>query len=409
MRMTRREFLLALPATAGVAGCLGLDARTAATPLAAAALSESNAALAFDLFGRLRTQPGNIVYSPLSVAASLALASAAANGTTLDEFQRVLHWSGEPAALHPAVATLQRQIAAGMVQSGCELRAAYALWTPKTLPVSREFRSIVRSNYDGAWQTTEFAQPDAAARDINNWAELQTAFKIKELAKPDDLGTPVRLVLASAIYFKGLWAKTFPRASSAYDAFHFADGTKSPAMFMRHSARHRLAEGDGWQMLELVFAGGALAMFVLMPRAAAGLPAVEASLTVETFQRLMHDLQPQSVIVSLPRFRIATTWNLRDALTDLGLRRAFQLGEADFSRLSARDSLALSAVIQKSAIDVVEEGAEVSKETGTVGKPQSAAKAASDPKVFAANRPFLFAVRDAASGSMLLLGRVEKP
>ena len=33
----------------------------------------------------------------------------------------------------------------------------------------------------------------------------------------------------------------------------------------------------------------------------------------------------------------------------------------------------------------------------------------SDPKVFAADRPFLFVVRDSASGSLLLVGRVEQP
>jgi serpin B len=377
-------------------------------PLEAASLAQSNAALAFELLGQLGKQPGNFVYSPFSVATSLALASAGAGGPTLEEFQRVLHWSGEPAALHAAVSTLQRQIAAGTAQSGCELHAAYGLWTPKSSPVTSEFRALAQKTYEGAWQTADCAQPESAARAVNSWIELHTAFKIKELVKPEDVGVQTGLMLASAMYFKGLWAKTFPHSSSAYDSFHAAGGVKVPVTFMRQSARHRLAEGDGWQMLELAFAGGALAMLVILPRANDGLPPLESSLSLEFFERMRNDLQPQPVIVSLPRFRVSSNWDLREGLMALGLQRAFQSGEADFSHLHAHDPLALSSVIQKCAIEVTEEGAEVSKDTGAAGKSPSAVKAASDPKVFAADRPFLWAVRDSTSGVLLLMGRVEE-
>jgi len=161
-------------------------------------------------------------------------------------------------------------------------------------------------------------------------------------------------------------------------------------------------------MLELAFAGRALAMLVMLPRANDGLRAFESSLNLEFFERMRNDLQPQPVIVSLPRFRISSRWDFRESLTALGLQRAFQPHEADFSRVHAHDPLALSSVIQKCAIDVTEEGAEVSKETGMAGKSPSAAKTASDPKVFAADRPFLWAVRDSTSGVLLLMGRVEK-
>jgi serpin B len=377
-------------------------------PLEAASLAQSNAALAFELLGQFSKQPGNFVYSPFSASTSLALASAGASGPTLEEFQRVLHWSGEPAALHPAVSTLQWQIAAGTAQSGCELHAAYGLWTPKSLPVTNEFRALAQKTYEGAWQTADFAHPESAARAVNSWIELHTAFKIKELVKPDDVGMQTGLMLASAMYFKGLWAKTFPRSSSTYDSFNAAGGVKVPVTFMRQSARHRLAEGDGWQMLELAFAGGALAMLVMLPRATDGLRAFESSLSLEFFERMRNDLQPQSVIVSLPRFRISSNWDLRESLTALGLQRAFQVHEADFSHLHAHDPLALSSVMQRCAIDVTEEGAEVSKDTGVAGKSPSEAKTANDPRVFAADRPFLWAVRDSTSGVLLLMGRVEK-
>ena len=65
-------------------------------------------------------------------------------------------------------------------------------------------------------------------------------------------------------------------------------------------------------------------------------------------------------------------------------------------------------MIEKSAIEVNETAAN-SAAADRVRTRDSGARGAADATDFIADRPFVFAVRDATSGCVLFLGRVEKP
>jgi len=75
----------------------------------------------------------------------------------------------------------------------------------------------------------------------------------------------------------------------------------------------------------------------------------------------------------------------------------------------AREPLWLSAVAQKAFVDVNELGTEAAAATGvavegTIGLPQG-----STVPVFRADHPFLFAIRDVQTGTILFLGRYVQP
>jgi serpin B len=107
------------------------------------------------------------------------------------------------------------------------------------------------------------------------------------------------------------------------------------------------------------------------------------------------------VAVSIPRFEM--TWGteeLKGALRKLGMASAFDPGTADFSGMSEGGGLFIGYVLHKAFIEVNEEGTEAAAATA-VGMLK-----ASMPTVFRADRPFVFAIRDRGTGSVLFLGRV---
>jgi serpin B len=403
--MTRREFFCALPATAGLAGCLSLDPRWT-PPLTAedVALSESNAAVAFDLFAQLKNREGNLVFSPFVTTAALAMSSAAAGGATQSEFERVLHWPPQNASAHPSFAALQRHIAAGTAQSGCELRAAYSLWAATSLAIRKEFRRVAERHYAGGLQAVDFAQPESAARAINHWAEMQTAFKIKELIGASDLADDARMALISAVSLKGLWAQSFPRAETTIDSFRLSDGRKIPVNYMRHTSQHRYAESEKRQVVELALAGGNLVMHIILPRTLEELAVVESAFTRESYDLILQELQPRELAVALPSIQFKCAFRMREPLAALGLESAFRGETADFSRLCSTPGLALHTVVHKAAVEFTEEG---SQPPSAIARKRSPGKV--EVKNLVADRPFLFAVRDTSSGSLLLLGRVADP
>lgn len=109
----------------------------------------------------------------------------------------------------------------------------------------------------------------------------------------------------------------------------------------------------------------------------------------------------------MPRFKFAAEYRLQEPLKQLGMVRAFMLpgaAGADFSgmSLSGKAELSISEVYHKAFVAVNEEGTEAAAATGVVGL-----KGEADPTPqFAGNRPFLFLIRDAASGTVLFVGRV---
>jgi serpin B len=59
-------------------------------------------------------------------------------------------------------------------------------------------------------------------------------------------------------------------------------------------------------------------------------------------------------------------------------------------------------------VDVNEEGTEAAAATAVIARP-TAAPPGGEPVEFRADRPFIFAVRDRKTGSILFLGRVANP
>jgi serpin B len=61
--------------------------------------------------------------------------------------------------------------------------------------------------------------------------------------------------------------------------------------------------------------------------------------------------------------------------------------------------------VHKAFVDVNEEGTEAAAATGVV----ATAESATSVKMFRADHPFLFAIRDRKSGNLLFLGRLTSP
>jgi serpin B len=166
-------------------------------------------------------------------------------------------------------------------------------------------------------------------------------------------------------------------------------------------------EEPGLQVCELPYRGRDLSMVVLLPPAGQ-LGALEARLAREGLDPVAGRLRPRTVNVALPRFRIEAQFGLNDPLIALGMRDAFSPGRADFSGMTGTRDLFVSAVVHKAFIEVNEKGTEAAAATGAV-MTLTAMPVAEEPAVFRADRPFLFALRDRASGVVLFLGRVAQP
>jgi serpin B len=372
------------------------------------AIAEAGNHFAFDLYGRLRTEPGNLFFSPASISAALAMTYAGADGRTAEEMADVLHFTlpGEP--LHAAYASFLGGVSSGS-DTTYELRIANRLWGQEGFRFLPPFLDVTREHYGAELAQVDFAGATEQARQqINAWVADQTNQKIQDLLPSGVLDNLTRLVLTNAIYFKGKWADPF-REGATQDAPFFvsADRTIDVPLMAQQETYSYLAS-DELQILELPYEGRALSMLVLLPRRVDGLADLEERLSAENFAEWSSALARREVRVFLPRFKLTSQFKLSDTLAAMGMPSAFDAKEADFSRMSSeRDDIYISAVVHEAFVDVNEEGTEAAAATGAVASVTSAP--AREPEVFRADRPFAFLIRDNATGSVLFLGRVTNP
>jgi serpin B len=164
-------------------------------------------------------------------------------------------------------------------------------------------------------------------------------------------------------------------------------------------------DASGARVGELAYGDGAYAMTVVLPPEGTDVDAYAAALTPARWDALVGTLADATRRVELPKFRLASESRWNDALVRLGMGAAFS-GEADFSPLSERcrpGDCAISLVKQNVDVEVDEEGTTAAAVTVV------AIERVSLPAAFAVDRPFLFAIRERASGAILFVGRVVDP
>jgi len=382
---------------------LALFALPAAAEDAAKAVADGNSAFALDLYAKVSAKPGNVIYSPYSISMALGMTWAGARGATADEMARTLHFGK---AVHAGFAALNKRLLGQ--QPGYQLSVANRLYVQQGYKLLDSFTAVTTEQYLAPLEQVDFAKAEARAH-INQWVEDQTNKRIKDLIGEGVLTSLTRLVLVNAIYFKGTWATEFEKKNTTPQPF-FSGGKKRevPMMFraMKHEAGVRYGEADGVQVLELPYKGGEVTMVVFLPRARDGLGALEKKLDARKLDQLVGALRSAEVDVFLPRFRVEQSFALAPTLQAMGMPQAFSEKAADFSGMSGKKDLYISAVIHKAFVEVNEEGTEAAAATAVVMTTKGMAE---PPMAFRADHPFIFALRDAKSGSVLFLGRLDDP
>ena len=141
---------------------------------------------AVDLYLQLDREQSdkNLFFSPTSVSLAMAMAAAGAHGQTQAEMAKTLHLDEDLSQSHAYYRRLLGQWNAGGIKRPYQLRVANRLWGERGFPIRPEFLELTRQEYGAEMGLVDFAQPQAASREINAWVEKQTSDKIKDLIPP---------------------------------------------------------------------------------------------------------------------------------------------------------------------------------------------------------------------------------
>ncbi len=378
-------------------------------------LVSGNTAFAFDLYQAVRTEDGNIVYSPYSISLAFAMAYGGARGETAAQMADTLHYTLLGDQFHPAFNALDLDLARRPNQAAdvdekerFQLNIANSLWGQDGWPFLPEYLDLLAVNYGAGMHLVDFENaPESARRQINDWVSDQTRRRIQDIVPPGMIDPSTRLVLANAIYFKATWEYEFDANETSDEPFYLLNGetVNVPMMGMETGRNFAYASGDGWQAVALPYKGGLTEMVVIVPDAG-NFEAFESTLTAERYGEILAAMQTQEVILSMPKFTFETQYGLKDILTGMGMQAAFDPDTADFSGIDGQRDLVISDAIHKAFIAVDEKGTEAAAATVVI---MMTGALMPQGIVLTIDRPFFYVIRDVPTGTILFMGRVVDP
>jgi serine protease inhibitor len=373
-----------------------------------------NTAFALDLYQQIRGTPGNLFYSPFSLSEALAMTFAGARGETAAQMAAALHFDLPQTQLHPAFDAVDLALAsrgkgaAGVSGGGFRLNLANALWGQSGFSVETPFLDTLAESYGAKMNVVNFIDDAGGARAlINDWTASRTEGKIKDLIPPGALTSATRMVLTNAVYFNAAWQTPFAEHDTRRADFTRRDGSSVAVQTMSATQKLPYGEGADYAAVALPYDGGELAMALILPPQG-GLEAFEAALTPARLATILDGLDAHTVSITLPRFKIESSFSLADELGRLGMTAAFT-DSADFSGISSTSGLSLSSVVHKAFADVNEAGTEAAAASGVVLEGYSLQLSPPPPAEIHLDHPYLLLIRDNLTGTILFLGRVEDP
>lgn len=399
--------LLLLPALCGCGTRLTTEPLLEELPrelsLAESRLIDAGNRFSFDLFRQAtRNLPSdsNAFLSPLSASMALGMALNGAGGDTFNAMRQGLRFGDLPLeAINQGYQSLIELLTE--LDRTTEMLVANSVWLNQGFPMKPEFKDAARTWFNAEAETLDFGSPVALNR-INGWVAEATRNRIPRLLdqiRPEEVS-----FLVNALYFKGRWRVAFDPDQTQPQPFHAAGGTTSsvPMMFLKEGVRY--ARTPEYEAAELLYGNGAFAMVIVLPAPGGTPDALLSALDTAAWNDLAGRLSESQVQLRLPRFKLELTRELKDDLTALGMGVAFDADRADFYGIAdvRPERLYLTRVLQKTFVEVNEEGTEAAAATAVgVG-------VTSLPPTMEVNRPFLFAIRERLSGTIVFMGQVNQ-
>ena len=360
-------------------------------------------------------KPGeNALVSPYSAREAVGLAYIGARGATADGLAKALR-AGRPEDFLESVKKTRGEILSADPKTTIEV--ANSLWLRASWKFLDSYVTRAKDGFDAEVFRCDFSPATVAQADA--WITKQTHGKITKAV--DKLGPLDVAVLLNAVYFKGVWKRPFDRAKTRDQDFHLASGqvVQRPRMAFGpvaggESDKFDYAEDGDLQAVRLPYGSGRLAMIVMLPAKAATLAAITDKLTGAWWRTLLARLESRRGGVEMPRFKYKTSMRLNGPLIEMGAGAAFDMARSDFGDMAQarrpQDGLYISAVQQLAEIEVDEMGTVAAAKTSVLMTHKgSMMRREPPPFVFIADRPFLFAIEDTVTGTLLFVGSVQDP
>ncbi|OXB83080.1 UNVERIFIED_CONTAM: hypothetical protein H355_016644 [Colinus virginianus] len=344
----------------------------------------------------------NVVVSPHGIASVLGVLQLGADGKTKKQLTTMMRYSVN--GVGKALKKINRLIVSKKNKDIVTI--ANAVFAKSGFKMEVPFVTRNKEVFQCSVKSVDFEEPNSACDSINQWVKNETRGMIDQVVAPDDVDSLTRLVLVNAVYFKGLWKSRFRPENTKKRPFSGADGKtyqvpmlsqlsifrcgklSVPTEYPRRGGTTSTPNELWYNIIELPYHGEMISMLIALPtESTTPLSAIIPHISTKTIGSWMTTMVAKRVQVILPKFTAVAETDLKDPLKALGITDMFDESKANFAKITRTEGLHVSHVLQKTKIEVSEDGTKASAATTAI------LIARSSPPWFIVDRPFVFFIR----------------
>jgi serine protease inhibitor len=371
-------------------------------------LIEADNSFGLKLFKEINAEQtdSNVFISPLSISMALGMTYNGAAGSTEEAMRTTLEFGDlSRVEINESYKSLIELLKG--IDSDVEFSIANSIWYKYDRPFKQDFFERCRDYFDARVSGLDFSQSEAVMDAINNWVEENTNGRIKDIL---DYVDPLAVMyLVNAIYFNGTWTCQFNEEDTKDEPFYISGGGTKDCRMMEVKSCFKYFEDSLLQAIDIPYGNGNYSMTVILPQYGEDIEGFVAGLTREKWDGWMNSFIEDSVNLFLPKLKLEykTDSILKEVLKDMGMEIAFDPDRANFTDMADPSYIWIGRVIHKTFLEIDEEGTEAAAAT-VVEMLESAVPGPEHPIMFI-NRPYIFAIRENHSGTILFIGKIVDP
>ena len=363
---------------------------------------KSNNSFGLELFNKVSEETeDNLMLSPLSASTALTMLLNGCESETYDQLKNTLAYPDgmDIQEINETYKMLIKQLLEADPQ--VKMSLANAAFYREQFIVKQSYKDILTQDFMANVQALDFNQP-SALNTINQWASDNTNGKIPEVL--NSISSDAVMFLMNALYFKGDWTYQFDKNKTAPSSFFLENGNQIQVDMMKGSIGSKRTTLSGAAIIEMPYGRTNFSMVVMVPNNSISefVSNLDASVWNEITTSLDRQNEWSEFDVMMPKFKFSNEKYLNVQLQSMGMNDAFSPTKADLSGIS-NANIYVSFVKQNTFVEVNEEGTEAAAVT-TVGITLTSLS-----QNFPVNKPFVFAIRERTTNTLMFLGKVMNP
>lgn len=280
---------------------------------------------------------------------------------------------------------------------------ANSFWASEQRKFNSDYKNRVAASFGAEIENVNFLKSEKAAKKINDWVNEKTRKMIPAIVREDQLTADTAAVVVNTVYFESAWRDEWS-VPAEKEKFTNANGSTVNIELMRNGGDSYFENANA-TAFSCYYKNGMQFIGIL--------PKKQGDFTLESLDigsLLESESEDYKVIARMPKLNFESSFPLTDALRAAGLEVMFDSDYADFTPMqgSADEDFYISEVIQKTKLELDEEGTRAAAVTAALVTDNAMMPMEQETREVFLDRPFAFLIYDSGADQIVFMGKVTQ-